>query len=170
MTVNRALQHADSKDFFETPPDVFKEVSEAFGGFDLDTASSDANHLCDRYYTKEQNGLVLPWDGKRWWDNPPYSEKEAFLRKAWEEYKAGHEGVILLPSSQETGWFREYITHPRLWRLVWPRRIQYLIDGKRPTRLNKAGKVVTSGNVGGSVLVHFGKGEPPPLAGEPWVR
>lgn len=178
-SVNRAAQHANNKDVWETPPEEFEIISAAFGGFDLDVAASDANHLCPRYFTEQINALLQSWDPRGrprarplWWCNPPFSLKEAFLRKAIEELAKGHQGAMLLPSSQEAEWFRKYITHPRRPRIVWPGRIQFLLDGQRPKRANADGKLVTSGNTGGSVIIAFVKDdfELPPLAGEPWVR
>jgi phage N-6-adenine-methyltransferase len=176
VTVNRAAQHANNKDVWETPPDVFQTISDAFGGFDLDVAASDTNHLCDHYFTEQNSALAQEWLCRQWWCNPPFSLKEEFLRKAIEQLALGHQGVMLLPSSQEAGWFRQYITHPRRKRATWPGRIQFLINGERPKRAvdiqNGGSKLVTSGNTGGSVIIAFTLPEcilPPDLAGEPWV-
>lgn len=174
MAVNRAAQHADNKDHWETPKQVFEEISRAFGGFDLDVAASDENHLCDRYFTAETNALAQDWTtSKMWWCNPPFSLKEEFLAKAVEQLEKGNQGIMLLPSSQEAEWFRKYITHPKRPRVTWPGRIQFLLGGKRQTRTDKRGKVVVSGNVGGSVIIAFVKDTTPlpyELHGEPWVR
>lgn len=174
MGINRAAQHADNKDHWETPKPIFEEISQAVGGFDLDVAASDENHLCDRYFTAETNALAHDWiTKKKWWCNPPFSLKEQFLQKAVEQLEKGYEGVMLLPSSQEAEWFRTYITHPKRPRVTWPGRIQFLIGGKRQTRIDSKGKKVVSGNVGGSVIVAFVKDPstlPDNLHGEPWVR
>lgn len=174
MAVNRAKQHANNKDRWETPPKEFGVISEAFGGFDLDVAASDENHLCDRYFTAEIDALIQEWiTEKFWWCNPPFSKKEEFIRKAIEELAKGRRGLMLLPSSQEAEWFRKHITHPRRPRVTWPGRIQFQIDGKRPKRETEDGKLVTSGNTGGSVIVAFvEEGFPLPLqlSGEPWVK
>ena len=173
-TRDRSKQHANNKDVWETPPEEFKLISAAFGGFSLDVAASLENHLCDCYFTEENNALEQEWDygDGLWWCNPPFSIKEAFLRKAIEELAKGRQGVMLLPSSQEAAWFRQYITHPRRPRITWPGRIQFRLNGKRPKRADAAGKLVTSGNTGGSVIIAFvNEGfELPELAGEPWVR
>jgi phage N-6-adenine-methyltransferase len=174
MSVNRAAQHANNKDHWETPRPVFIEIADAFGGFDLDVAASDANHLCDRYFTAEINALAQEWTvKKKWWCNPPFSLKDEFLAKAVEELAKGNEGVMLLPSSQEAEWFRKYITHPKRPRVTWPGRVQFLLDGKRQMRIDKTGKEVMSGNVGGSVIIAFTNdiaSLPSGLHGEPWVR
>jgi phage N-6-adenine-methyltransferase len=175
--MNRASQHANNKDIWETPPKVFSEIDDAFGNrFVLDVAASDENHLCPRYFTEETNALVQEWTvgiDELWWCNPPFSLKEEFLAKAVEQWAKGNQGVMLLPSSQEAEWFRKYITHPHRPRVTWPGRIQFLIHGQRQKRTDKKGKIVVSGNVGGSVIIAFIQNElilPSELAGEPWVR
>ena len=45
---------------WETPPELFNELDERFH-FTLDVASTDQNALCERHYTKEQNGLIHGW-------------------------------------------------------------------------------------------------------------
>ncbi len=176
--MNRAAQHANNKDIWETPPEEYGKIRDAFGNrFALDVAASDENHLCTRYFTAEMDALIQEWavsPDELWWCNPPFSLKEKFLAKAVEQWAKGHQGVMLLPSSQEAAWFRTYITHPRRPRVTWPGRIQFLLDGKRLKRADATtGKMVTSGNVGGSVIIAFLQNEallPSDLAGEPWVR
>ena len=58
---------------WSTPRDLFDELDEEFH-FDLDTASTHENALCDRHYTIEEDGLVQPWEGNVWC-NPPYGRK-----------------------------------------------------------------------------------------------
>ena len=58
---------------WSTPRDLFDELDEEFH-FDLDTASTHENALCDRHYTIEEDGLAQPWEGNVWC-NPPYGRK-----------------------------------------------------------------------------------------------
>jgi phage N-6-adenine-methyltransferase len=170
--INRAKQHANNRDDWETPDDVFDIVNNSFDKrIILDVAADESNTKCEKFYSQSQNGLLQSWEcNGLWWCNPPYSLKEEFLVKAWSEYNCGHPGIILLPSSQETLWFRQYITAHKLRRVVWPGRIQFLINGKRMTRIDKDGNSVVSGNTGGSVLVAFIDGRLPQILHEPWVK
>jgi hypothetical protein len=70
------------------------------GGIDLDPASCEmANRTvrATRHYTKEQNGLMLPWGGNVWL-NPPFgitnkaniSLQQRFSEKVVAEYRAGN--------------------------------------------------------------------------------
>ena len=57
-----------------TPAPIIDAARVLMGGIDLDPAScADANGTvrADTYYTKEDDGLSLPWYG-RVWCNPPY--------------------------------------------------------------------------------------------------
>ena len=63
-----------------TPP----EIIEALGHFDLDPCAADNMpwRTADRMVTKAENGLLVDWDGKRVWCNPPYGrESVPFLDK-----------------------------------------------------------------------------------------
>lgn len=73
---------------WSTPPDLFAELDAEFH-FDLDAASTDENALCERHYTKEDDGLAQPWDGNVWC-NPPYGrEIGKWVRKAAESDGGG---------------------------------------------------------------------------------
>ena len=47
---------------WETPQGLFDELNEEFH-FNLDPCSTDKNHKCDKYYTKEDDGLSKNWGG-----------------------------------------------------------------------------------------------------------
>lgn len=47
---------------WETPQDVFDELNAEFH-FSLDAAATEENAKCERYYTKAEDGLKMPWGG-----------------------------------------------------------------------------------------------------------
>ncbi len=49
-------------DEWATPDPLFQELDREFH-FDLDACASDENHKCDRYFTREQDGLSQNWGG-----------------------------------------------------------------------------------------------------------
>lgn len=65
-------------------------------GFDLDPCASALSHWGRTWWTKEQNGLLLPWFGYVY-VNPPYDDLAAWVLKAWRETQR-HEvlGVAML--------------------------------------------------------------------------
>lgn len=80
-------------------------------GFTLDVAASDENHLCDRYFTLDDDGLAQSWTGERVWCNPPYSAMRAWVEKAWREVKDGCPLVVMLAPANRTEqrWWQESI-------------------------------------------------------------
>jgi hypothetical protein len=75
---------------WETPPELFAELDKEFH-FTLDVAATAENALCERYYTKETDGLSQSWqtDGVVWC-NPPYGRSVAkWVRKAYLESMGG---------------------------------------------------------------------------------
>ena len=100
----------DATDEWATPPRVTRELAHAVGGFDLDPASgAERAPHADETYTAEQNGLAQPWFGSVWC-NPPYSEKEDWIKKALGERDRCDVIVMLLPVDTSTQWFHNYTT------------------------------------------------------------
>lgn len=54
---------SSSTDDWATPQDLFDALDAEFH-FTLDPCSSEQNHKCDRYFTKEDNGLLHDWGGE----------------------------------------------------------------------------------------------------------
>jgi len=97
-------------DSWGTPLDLFRQLDDEFH-FTLDTAASQQNTLCERFYTKEQDALKQPWEG-RVWLNPPYGrEVERWIAKARAEVDSGKAelSVLLLKSTTETIWWHKYV-------------------------------------------------------------
>ena len=97
-----------------TPQDLFDTLNAEFD-FTLDVAASDQNAKCERYFTKEIDGLAQSWAGERCYMNPPYGlVLRQWVRKAWFETRKidGAELVVgLLPNRTDTSWFHDYIYH-----------------------------------------------------------
>lgn len=58
-------------DLRATPQDFYDQLNEEFR-FTLDPCATHENHKCDKYYTKEQDGLVQSRDNEIVYCNPPY--------------------------------------------------------------------------------------------------
>ncbi|MFN8296767.1 MAG: DNA N-6-adenine-methyltransferase [Chitinophagales bacterium] len=130
-------------DVWLTPPSIIK----ALGEFDLDPCSP-INRPWDtalHHYTKEEDGLFLPWFG-RVWLNPPYNRSQI---NDWMHKMAMHgNGIALLFARTETVFFQNYIfpfAHSLLF--IAGRVSFYNVDGTR------------SNNNGGapSVLISYGE-------------
>ena len=89
-----------------TPQDFFDKLNEEFG-FTLDPCANSKNHKCDKYFTKEQDGLVQDWGTDRVYCNPPYGRGiDKWVAKCFR-----HRGlaVMLIPARTDTKWFHEYV-------------------------------------------------------------
>lgn len=93
-----------------TPPEVFDPLHTRFR-FTLDVAASAENTKTGAFYTHQDNGLALPWQG-RVWCNPPYSNIQGWVTKAWSAMLNGEAEVVvmLLPANRtEQSWWQEHI-------------------------------------------------------------
>lgn len=79
--------------------------------FTLDAAASERNALCEKFYTRESDGLLRSWRAERVWCNPPYSRLAPWLAKAWGEMRDGCELVVmLLPANRcEQKFWQEWV-------------------------------------------------------------
>ena len=106
--MNKVLFSSRS-DEWETPIDIFNKLDAEFH-FDLDPCSTDSNHKCDKYFTKEINGLSKNWGGRRVFCNPPYSNISEWVEKAYRESQQDHTLIVLLiPARTDTRYFHDYI-------------------------------------------------------------
>lgn len=106
--MNKVLFSSRS-DEWETPIDIYNKLDAEFH-FDLDPCSTDSNHKCDKYFTKEINGLSKNWGGRRVFCNPPYSNISEWVEKAYRESQQDHTLVVLLiPARTDTRYFHDYI-------------------------------------------------------------
>ena len=106
--INKCLFSSNS-DEYETPQALFDELDKEFC-FDIDVCGTDEKHKCKTYYTKEQNGLLKKWGGYRCFCNPPYSQIELWVEKAFRETRNDNTIVVMLiPSRTDTRYFHNYI-------------------------------------------------------------
>lgn len=109
-----ATVYQNSSDEWSTPQDLFDQLDAEFH-FTVDAAASDENHKCDRYYTKEQDGLVQDWGGEVVWCNPPYGKSQCrlWVEKAYRECcrTDGTVAVLLLPARTDVEYFHRFILH-----------------------------------------------------------
>ena len=54
--MNREVMFSSNTDNWSTPIKFFQKLNEEFC-FNLDPCANEFNHKCDKYFTKEQDGL-----------------------------------------------------------------------------------------------------------------
>ncbi len=105
MTVSRTLFSAKRSDW-GTPPELVP------ADVDLDVCATPENAKAARFYTPEQNGLILPWPAGHAWCNPPYGRGVgAWLKKGLIETQRGRCARVtyLLPARTDTQWWHMYV-------------------------------------------------------------
>lgn len=104
-----AVMFSSKSDDHATPQNFFDKLNKEFR-FTLDVCASVANRKCERFYTIENDGLRLSWDGSVWM-NPPYGRTIGqWVKKARESARDNNATVVcLLPSRTDTAWFHDYV-------------------------------------------------------------
>ena len=129
MAMNRSLLSSKSNEW-ATPQSVFDELNKEFN-FTLDPAATSENAKCQRFFTKEQDGLKQDWSGETVFCNPPYGrEIGKWVEKCYNEHiKHNITVVMLIPSRTDTTYFHDYIyTHAEI-RFI-KGRIKFIQNGK----------------------------------------
>lgn len=102
--------------------------------WDLDVAADEESHWARRWFGIEQDGLAQTWWSERVWCNPPYSDIEPWLKKAWRESLRCDVIAMLLPCNRtEQPWWQDHVENARDGRL--PRELGSLTTHFLPTRL-----------------------------------
>ena len=103
-----------------TPQDLFDKLDAEFH-FTLDVCATAENAKCEKYFTKEQDGLAQTWSGVCWM-NPPYGRAMiAWLKRAVAERDNGVTTVALIPARTNTGWWHD---------IVWPNSTVRFVRGR----------------------------------------
>jgi phage N-6-adenine-methyltransferase len=100
--------HFSSKtDMWATPQDFYDKYNKNYN-FTLDVCASPENAKCDKFFTKEDDGLKQDWTGSCWM-NPPYGRQiKHWVKKAYESSLNGAIVVCLLPARTDTAWWHDY--------------------------------------------------------------
>jgi phage N-6-adenine-methyltransferase len=105
-----SVHFSSASDDWPTPQDFFDRMNALYGPLELDVCASPENAKCPRYYTRDDDGLAQPWDGKCWM-NPPYGRTIGqWMKKAYEESQRGALVVCLVPARTDTAWWHDYAT------------------------------------------------------------
>lgn len=109
--MNTDVMFSSKTDLWSTPQDLFDELNEEFH-FTLDPCADETNHKCEKYYTKEQDGLEQTWVNETVFCNPPYGKEIGkWVEKCYLSAKAYTNTicVMLIPARTDTKWFHNYI-------------------------------------------------------------
>ena len=116
MMINAGMMSSNSGEW-ETPQAFFDELNKEFG-FTLDVCATQENAKCERYFTREEDGLKQAWSGVCWM-NPPYGrEIGKWVKMAYASGRMGVTVVCLLPARTDTKWFQDYCLRSKDIRFV----------------------------------------------------
>jgi site-specific DNA-methyltransferase (adenine-specific) len=102
-----AVLYSSRSEEWGTPQAFFDSLNAEFG-FTLDAAASKENAKCDRYYTKEENGLWLKWEASTYL-NPPYGTSIGTWMAKAEREATWNTVVCLVPARTDTEWFHRSV-------------------------------------------------------------
>lgn len=108
METESILLQQPVTDVWATPQWLFDALNKEFG-FTLDPCSDGKNAKCKRFFTPVENGLLRDWGIDTVFMNPPYSEVDAWMRKAYGAAREGATVVCLIPARTDTQWWHEYV-------------------------------------------------------------
>jgi len=92
---------SSTHDEWGTPQTFFAMLDTEFH-FTLDPCATAANAKCERFFSRDDNGLLLPWDGVVYM-NPPYGDAiPHWVKKAWDASRQGAVVVCLIPARPDT--------------------------------------------------------------------
>src|ERR1041384_303532 len=116
---NMNVHYSSKSNEWETPIDLFNRLNDEFH-FNLDAAATHDNHLCDNYFTIENDALKQDWTQyKSIFVNPPYSRLIGkFVEKAYNESKKNCIIVMLIPARTCTKFFHNYIMKSKEIRFI----------------------------------------------------
>ncbi len=105
--LNTDVMFSQATDEWPTPQWLFEALDKEFG-FTLDPCSDGSNAKCARFYSVRDSGLLKDWGTETVFMNPPYSQCQAWMHKAYAAAQAGATVVCLVPARTDTAWWHHY--------------------------------------------------------------
>lgn len=107
--IGQSTLFSRATDEWGTPLMFFNQLNDEFG-FTLDPCATPENRKCEKFFTKEEDGLTKDWAGEKVFVNPPYSDIKRWVEKCYQESdKPNTKVVMLIPSRTDTRWFHDFI-------------------------------------------------------------
>lgn len=113
-----------------TPRWLFDLLDKRFGPFKLDAFAEAHNALCDRFYTKEQDGCQQAWDDVTF-ANPEFDDMARPLAHAVAEAERGCRSIILSPVGASQDWYHTLAIRGTIY--VPDKRINFDLPDGTPT-------------------------------------
>ena len=103
------VHFSSKREEWATPGNVYDELNDEFG-FTLDPCATHENAKCEKYFTKDDDGLAQDWGKETVFMNPPYGRNCSYrwVEKAHDAWQKGATVVCLLPARTDTKWFHDF--------------------------------------------------------------
>ena len=101
------VMFSQATDVWGTPQWLFDALDKEFG-FTLDPCSDGTNAKCKKFYSIHDSGMLKDWGTETVFMNPPYSQCEDWMRKAYGSAQEGATVVCLVPSRTDTEWWHRF--------------------------------------------------------------
>lgn len=79
--ISRQSEDFDLRQSWMTQKPLFNKLNEVFH-FTVDACANDQNHLCQRYWTKQDSCMDHSWENERVFCNPPFAFTKTIIQKA----------------------------------------------------------------------------------------
>jgi phage N-6-adenine-methyltransferase len=137
VVLNKPANFSSETCEWATPQEIFDQLN-AEWNFTLDVCATPDNAKCERYFTKEDDGLSKPWTNERCWMNPPYGrDMGKWVQKAWYESTRGALVVCLVPARTDVKWWHDWAMRGEI-RFFKGRMKFQRSDGRRLAHNGKA--------------------------------
>jgi len=104
------VHYSSATDEWATPQDLFSQLNAEFQ-FTLDVCATANNAKCQRFFSRETDGLSQQWTGSCWM-NPPYGDAIGdWIEKAHESATDKTIIVCLVPARTDTGWWWNHVRY-----------------------------------------------------------
>ena len=137
--MSKAVKHLANigiNDEYGTPLSLFSEACKKYNCTPVvDYFASDTNHVCNKYYTKEDDAFSKSFT-ENGFINPPYSRKlmPKVMKKAYEEHmKHNIELMILAYSKTDVRWWWDWVENKAEVHFI-KGRIKFLDKDGIPTK------------------------------------
>ena len=71
--INKGLMSSNTNEW-ATPKQFYEDLNKKYH-FTLAPCATKENHKCEKYFTKDDNGLIQDWGRQRVFMNPPYGRE-----------------------------------------------------------------------------------------------
>ena len=113
------VRHQDrpQNDDYKLNAEIFSELNERFGPFDIELFASDQNNHITKYYTSRDNAFNKTWSKQNCYGNCPYNNEIIYkmLQKSMDDFISDNTlsttYTFILPEWTNTPWYKTFMCY-----------------------------------------------------------